>query len=139
MSAKRVLVVDDEEKIARLLTQQLARAGYDAHAAHSGRAALAYAEEHRPDLVTLDVCMPDMNGYELCQELRRRFDRETLPIVMVTALDRPMDELRGLAHGADAYLTKPFEFSELLQTIAALVGPPQGGEAPVTGTPPGAP
>ena len=97
-------------------------AGYDAHAEHSGQAALAYAAEHRPDAVTLDVRLPDMSGYEVCQELRRLYHRWDVPIVMVTAMDRPMDELRGLAHGADAYMTKPFEFSELLRTLSLLLG-----------------
>lgn len=120
--SKSVLIVEDEQKIARLIALQLAMAGYEAHTEHSGQAALSYAAEHRPDVVTLDVRLPDMSGYEVCQELRRLYHRWDVPIVMVTAMDRPMDELRGLAHGADAYLTKPFEFSELLRTIAGLLG-----------------
>ena len=122
MEKKRILIVEDEEKIARLIAQQLAAAGYDAHAEHSGQAALADAAAHRPDAVTLDVRLPDMSGYEVCQALRRLYHCWDVPIIMVTALDRPMDELRGLAHGADVYLTKPFKFSELLRALTELLG-----------------
>ena len=119
---KRILVVEDEEKLARLLTVQLEMAGYEVHAVAYGREAVQYAAEHQPDLTLLDVRLPDIDGNEVCKELRRLYHSWVMPVLMVTALDQPIDQLRGFAHGADAYVTKPFEFSELMATVSMLLG-----------------
>ena len=118
---KRILIVEDEEKIAKLLAAELARAGYAVHTEWYGQAALDYAAEHELDLVLLDLRLPDMSGYTVCKELRKRFHAWALPILMVTAMGQPIDQLRGFAHGADAYLTKPYEPTELLRTISILL------------------
>ena len=119
---QRILVVEDEEPIARLLKRYLESVGFDVHNEASGAEALSYAAEHRPDLVILDLRLPDVHGYEVCKGLRRLYDSWVVPIMMLTGMDTPLDKLRGFAHGADAYLTKPFEPPALLPTIAFLLG-----------------
>ena len=119
---RQIVVVEDHAPIARLLTTQLERLGYAVHTETHGRAALRYAAEHQPDLVILDLRLPDMSGYEVCKELRKLYHAWVVPILMVTGMDQPIDQLRGFAYGADAYLTKPFELTELLATIAQLLG-----------------
>ena len=120
-SHQQILVVEDEEAQARLLKLLLESAGYDVQTEGRGSAALSFAAEHRPDLVILDLRLPDMGGYEVCQRLRKLFHPWPVPTVMLTAMDKPIDQLRGFAHGADAYLTKPCESDELLKTIASLL------------------
>jgi DNA-binding response OmpR family regulator len=119
---RRILVVEDEEKIARLLVLQLESAGYEVHTEAYGKTALSYAAEHQPDLAILDLRLPDISGYEVCKELRKLYHSWIVPVLMVTAMDQPVDQLRGFACGADAYLTKPFSLPELLETVALLFG-----------------
>jgi two-component system alkaline phosphatase synthesis response regulator PhoP len=119
---KRILIVEDEIPLARMVTWQLESAGFAVHTETAGKAGLTYALEHHPDLVILDLRLPDINGYEVCRELRKLSMPWTTPILMLTAMDKPIDQLRGYAHGADAYLTKPFEPAELLRTISLLLG-----------------
>lgn len=120
----KLLVIEDEAPIARLLKTYLTAAGYDVHTETRGSAALAWLEHERPDLVILDLRLPDMNGLEICRVLRKRFHSWSLPIVMLTGMDAPADQLRGYAHGADAYMTKPFEPPALLPTLEVLMGKP---------------
>ena len=119
---RNILIVEDEEALSRMMQWQLAAAGYDVHGATHGHQALAYAAEHRPDLVILDLRLPDMDGYDVCRQLRKLYQPWTAPILMLTAMDKPMDQLRGFAYGADAYMTKPYEETDLLRTIALLFG-----------------
>ena len=119
---KRILVVEDDERLATVLSTQLQLAGYDVHAEGSGTRALGDAAEHRPDLVLLDLRLPDMGGYEVCKALRKLYTRWDMPILMLTGMDRPIDQLRGFAHGADAYMTKPYDSTELVKTITLLLG-----------------
>ena len=119
---ERILVVDDDEAVARILRLRLESVGYHVHTEGGGATALLYAAEHPVDLVILDLRLPDINGYEVCRRLRQLFHSWSLPILMLTGLDQPVDQLRGFAHGADAYLTKPCEPSELLKTVALLLG-----------------
>lgn len=119
---KTILVVEDQEPIARLLKWQLESAGFDVHTEATGKDGLQYATEHRPDLVVLDLKLPDVHGYQVCRELRRLYHPWVVPILMLTGMDKPIDQLRGFAHGADAYLTKPFDMSELLDSVALLAG-----------------
>lgn len=120
----RLLVVEDEAPIARLLATYLTAAGYEVHTESRGGDALAWLETQRPDLVILDLRLPDMSGLEICRLLRKRFHSWSLPIVMLTGMDAPADQLRGYAHGADAYLTKPFEPPALLPTLQVLLKKP---------------
>ncbi|MBI4343690.1 MAG: response regulator [Candidatus Omnitrophica bacterium] len=126
---KHILVVEDEAKIAGLMKFSLETAGYDVRTESFGLTALDYAVSHRPDLVILDIRLPDLLGFEVSQRLRKLYDRSVLPILMVTAMDRPIDRLRGFAHGADAYLCKPFQLEELTQTVTTLL---ERGELPDT-------
>jgi DNA-binding response OmpR family regulator len=117
----RILVVEDDEAVARQIQGLLDRAGYDAHVEHSGNAGLAFASEHTMDLVILDLLLPDMNGYEVCKGLRELYHPWILPVLMLTALNQPKDKLLGFRHGADAYLQKPVASAELLSAIEALL------------------
>lgn len=120
-SRARILVVEDEDPLARLLKSHLERAGHDVHVENEGKPALAFAAEHETDLVILDLKLPDMSGYEVCLELRRLYHPWILPVLMLTALNKPKHHLLGFSHGADAYLTKPVQTSELLGTIAEML------------------
>jgi DNA-binding response OmpR family regulator len=117
----RILIVEDEEALARHLKSHLERAGYEVRIEHSGKAGLLAAAEHWPDLVLLDLVLPDISGYEVCTELRRIYRPWHLPVLMLTALNSPKHRLLGFGHGADAYLTKPVPSGELLRTIETLL------------------
>ena len=119
---KRVLIVEDEAALARLVEWQLQSAGFESRSVATGKEALAVATEHWPDLVVLDLRLPDMSGYDICRQLRSMASPWELPVLMLTALDQPIDQLRGYAFGADAYMTKPFDPSELVKTACSLLG-----------------
>ncbi|MBI3996964.1 MAG: response regulator [Candidatus Omnitrophica bacterium] len=108
--------------MAELLKARLETAGFHAHVETTGGGGLSYAAEHRPDLVLLDLRLPDIDGYRVCRELRRIYHPWDVPVLMLTAMAQPIDELRGFAHGADVYLTKPFQAEELLKSVNLLVG-----------------
>lgn len=113
-----ILVVDDEEMMRSLLTLSLTRLGFKVTTAAGGQEALRIFDPERFALVVLDVIMPEMNGFELCREIRKRSD---LPILMLTALSRTDDIVQGLELGADNYITKPFTFKEVEAKIRALL------------------
>ena len=117
----KILVVDDEPKNVKLLADLLTAKGYTAITASSGREALAKVEAERPDLVLLDVVMPEMSGYEVCQKIRENPSNEMLPVVMVTALDPGEERVKGLDSGADDFLTKPINQAELLARVRSLL------------------
>jgi len=118
---KTILVVEDNADMAALLRVRLESVGYEVHTEASGAAGVSYAAEHQPDLVILDLKLPDLSGYDVCKQLRTRFSPWTAPILMLTAMNQPIDELRGWAYGADAYLTKPCDPAELIRTISMLL------------------
>jgi two-component system response regulator MprA len=109
-----VLVVEDEHNIADFIRRGLAYQGYEVDVAHNGEQALRTAQDNLPDLVILDLMLPDIDGVEVCQRLRSADD---LPIIMLTARDAVSDKVEGLEAGADDYMTKPFEFPELLARV----------------------
>jgi DNA-binding response OmpR family regulator len=113
-----VLVVDDEKMIRSLLKMSLQRMGYEVTAAEDGAEALDLFQAQSFDLVLLDILMPKVDGFTVCSELRRESD---VPIVMLTALNRPDDIVRGLELGADNYITKPFTFKEVEARIRAIL------------------
>ena len=119
---KSILVVEDEPHVAKMIARRLELSGYEVHIEGTGQGALVYLAEHQPDLVTLDLRLPDLSGLEVCKHLRQHYGSWAMPVLMLTALDQPIDQLRGFAHGADAYLTKPFESDELVETVALLLG-----------------
>jgi class 3 adenylate cyclase len=116
-----VLVVDDEPANIALLRKLLTHHGYDVIEAANGKAALAAVSEHDPDLLCLDVMMPDMDGIEVCQHLRERAEHAGLPILLLTALNRPEDKARGLLAGANDFLSKPFDDVELAARVHSLM------------------
>ncbi len=117
----KILVVDDVAKNVKLLVDLLTVKGYSAVSASSGREALAKVEAEQPDLVLLDVVMPEMSGYEVCRKIRENPATEILPVVMVTALDPGEERAKGLDSGADDFLTKPINQAELLARVRSLL------------------
>jgi two-component system response regulator MprA len=116
--ARRILVVDDDPMVATTVQRVLRPEGYDVDVALGGAQALEQARAHRPDLVVLDLLMPDIDGLEVCRRLRANGD---LPILMLTARSGTADRVRGLDTGADDYLVKPFAYAELLARVRALL------------------
>ncbi len=121
-TSRRILIVEDDEPLAHLLKLRLEGEGFAVQTETSGRAALTYAAGHPMDLVILDLKLPDLSGYDVAKQLRRTYQPWVLPVLMLTGMDKPVDQLRGFAHGADAYITKPFEPDELVKTITLLLG-----------------
>src|SRR5262245_21761922 len=119
MSA-RVLVVDDIAANVRLLEARLSAEYFDVDTAMNGRDALAICEHGECDIVLLDVMMPDMNGFEVCQRLKTNPATHHIPVVMVTALDQPSDRVKGLESGADDFLTKPVSDVALIARVRSL-------------------
>ena len=110
----KILIVEDEKKIARFLELELRHEGYDVLTAFDGRSGLDTALEKDPDLLILDLMLPELSGIEVCRRLRHTSD---LPIIMLTAKDDVSDKVMGLDMGADDYVTKPFAIEELLARI----------------------
>ncbi len=129
--AEQILVVEDEARIASLISRNLRLEGYQVEVAPDGETALEKALSNPPDLVLLDVMLPDIDGLEVCRQLRMAGCDE--PVLMLTAKDAIPDRVAGLDAGADDYLVKPFAFDELLARIRALLrraAPPEG-DAPL--------
>ncbi|MGH9494813.1 MAG: response regulator transcription factor [Candidatus Sulfotelmatobacter sp.] len=120
--AMRVLLVEDDSRIAHFVAKGLREQSYAVDVATTGEAALYQAEINNYDLVILDVMIPEPNGFAVCKELRKSGHR--IPILMLTARDAVEDRIEGLDCGADDYLTKPFEFRELLARLRALLRRP---------------
>ena len=116
--AEKILIVEDEEKLARFVELELVHEGYEVDKAFEGRGGLELAENGEYDLVLLDIMLPGMSGLELLRRLRRT---KQTPVIMVTARDQVMDKVTGLDMGADDYITKPFEIEELLARIRAAL------------------
>ena len=119
--ATKILVVDDSAITLKLLSVTLTQAGYQVITATNGTEALKAAEEAHPDLIILDVMMPDMDGYEVCRRLRRNRSTARLPIMMLTAQDNLEEKVKGFDAGADDYMIKPFQPPELQARIAVLL------------------
>lgn len=113
---KKILVVDDEKPIADILQFNLKKEGYTVFCAYDGQQALDMVEEHKPDLLLLDIMLPIKDGMEVCREVRKKFE---MPIIMLTAKDSEIDKVLGLELGADDYVTKPFSTRELLARVKA--------------------
>ncbi|HMU91945.1 MAG TPA: response regulator transcription factor [Anaerolineales bacterium] len=119
-----ILVVDDEPKITRLARDYLEKNGYHVLTASDGQSALATARREKPDLIVLDLMLPNMDGREVCKILRRESD---VPIIMLTALAEEIDQVTGLEIGADDYITKPFSPRALVARVRALLRRSKGG------------
>jgi adenylate cyclase len=117
----KLLVVDDTPKNVKLLADILTAKGYNVVTAASGSEALSLVEVEKPDLVLLDVVMPEMSGYDVCRRIRNNSATEVLPVVMVTALDPGEERIKGIEAGADDFLTKPINQAELLARVKSLI------------------
>ncbi|MEO5826565.1 MAG: response regulator [Gemmatimonadales bacterium] len=117
----RILVVDDEPDITALVAYHLAKAGYRVSTASSGAEAVRAAREERPDLVVLDLMLPEMSGYDVLAELRRLEETQDVGVILLTARRDEPDRIRGLSLGADDYLTKPFSPAELTLRVQAVL------------------
>ncbi|MFP4437047.1 MAG: response regulator transcription factor [Chloroflexaceae bacterium] len=120
--AKRVLIADDEPNIVMSLEFLMERNGYEVQVARDGEEALAAVGKFNPDLILLDVMMPLRSGFEVCQKIRENPDWQTIKIIMLTAKGREIEVAKGMALGANAYITKPFSTKELLEQVYALSG-----------------
>ena len=115
---RRVLIVEDEPDLVRGLRDALEFEGFEVMSAGLGREGVRIAQERTPDLVLLDLMLPDMNGFSVCEEIRAV--NATIPVIMLTARSQESDKIRGLEVGADDYVTKPFSVGELLARINAI-------------------
>ncbi|MBU7594151.1 MULTISPECIES: response regulator YycF [Bacillaceae] len=113
---KKILVVDDEKPIADILQFNLKKEGYAVYCAYDGNQAIEMVEEINPDLILLDIMLPNKDGMEVCREVRKKHE---MPIIMLTAKDSEIDKVLGLELGADDYVTKPFSTRELLARVKA--------------------
>ena len=117
----RILVVDDDVLNVKLIEAYLIPEEYDILTAYDGEEALKKVEEESVDLILLDIMLPKINGYEVCQQLKAREDLRLIPIIMITALDEREDKIKGIETGADDFLTKPVDKGELLARIKSLL------------------
>ncbi|MDF5753898.1 response regulator transcription factor [Spongiactinospora sp. TRM90649] len=134
-AGERLLVVDDEATVRELLSATLRFAGFTVSSAATGAQALESAREDPPDLVLLDVMLPDMDGFEVVRRLRVPGARTTagqVPVLFLTARDSPADKINGLTLGGDDYVTKPFDLEELIARIHAILRRTGGGRSPGT-------
>ena len=122
MNRKKVLVADDEPNIVISLEFLMKREGYEVVVARDGQETLETIARERPDLVLLDVMMPHKSGFEVCQAVRSDEALQGTRILLLTAKGRETDIAKGMALGADAYMTKPFSTRELVQKVAELLG-----------------
>src|SRR5713226_580867 len=118
---RRILVVDDEPVLVETIAYNLEQAGYQVTTAADGSSALEAARSETPDLIILDIMLPEMDGLEVCRQLRRESNTSTTPIMMLTAKGDEIDKVVGLEVGADDYVTKPFGRRELLARVRALL------------------
>lgn len=118
----KILIVDDEKDIVETLSFLLKSKGYDVISAHDGEEGLKLAKEENPNLIILDVMMPKINGYKICRLLKYDAKYKNIPIIMVTARSQDNDKLIGEETGANEYITKPFEFSNVLEIISKYTG-----------------
>lgn len=113
---KKILVVDDEKPIADILQFNLTKEGFEVHCAYDGNEALEKVEEVKPELILLDIMLPQRDGMEVCREIRKKYE---MPIIMLTAKDSEIDKVLGLELGADDYVTKPFSTREIIARVKA--------------------
>jgi len=121
MAGKKILIVEDEEDVMELIRYNLAKEGYDCDAAYNGQEALETAKSMLPDLVLLDLMLPEIDGLEVCRQLKSSPQTEDIPIVMVTAKSDETDIVTGLELGADDYITKPFSPKVLVARVRAVL------------------
>ncbi len=119
MAPARLLLVDDEDNLRSMLDAALRHSGFDVHPVANGRDAIDAVEAVQPDLIVLDVMLPDLDGFDVCKRLRQTGNRT--PVLFLTARDATEDKVRGLTMGGDDYLVKPFSLEELVARISAVL------------------
>lgn len=119
--SRNVLVVDDEPNIVLSIKFLMNQKGYEVRTASNGEEALKALQEQTPDLILLDVMMPKPDGYEVCQTIRATKEWRDIPVIMLTAKGREVEREKGLAMGADDYITKPFATRELVDKVQAIL------------------
>jgi DNA-binding response OmpR family regulator len=117
----KILIVDDEPDIRKILTKRLENAGYDVVEAENGKEGIALATKEAPDLILMDIMMPVMNGVEATRHIRAQLITAAIPVIMLTAKKDKQSELEGIDVGADDYITKPFDHDKLLARIGMLL------------------
>jgi|SRR5579883_1622107 len=118
--ARKILTCDDEKNIVRLIQVNLERQGYEVVTAYNGRECLEKVASEKPDLIVLDLMMPEMTGFEVLEELKKDPETQNIPVIMLTARTQDQDVLRGWQSGVECYLTKPFNPIELLTFIKRI-------------------
>ena len=127
-ASTRVLVVEDEQDVAELLRYNLTKEGYDVTLVGNGADALKRARETKPDLILLDIMVPQLNGWEVCRRLKQDAETRAIPVIMVTGRVEEGDKVLGFEMGADDYVTKPFSPRELVARVRAVVRRGKGGD-----------
>ncbi len=127
MSGETILIIDDDATLRELLAAQLHTAGYGTRDAADGSIGLKMTAEFAPDLIILDVMMPGMSGWEVCEKIRAK---SRVPIILLTAKGEEFDKLHGFRLGVDDYVTKPFSFAELVARVGAVLTRAQFAQAP---------
>lgn len=118
MSQATILIVDDSPVHMKLTTNCLQTQGYRLVTAVDGEEAVVKAKSEKPDLIVLDVILPGQNGFQICRTLKTSPDTQNIPVILLTSKNQESDRFWGMRQGADAYLTKPFEETDLLETVA---------------------
>jgi DNA-binding response OmpR family regulator len=121
MAQAKILIVEDEKDVVELIRYNLDKAGYLTDAALTGRQALEQALDNRPDLILLDIMLPEMDGLQVCDNLKENPATAAIPVVMLTAKSTPEDIIKGFQMRADDYITKPFSPRDLLARIQAVL------------------
>jgi len=121
MSKEKILIVEDEEDIVEMIKYNLEKEGYKVTAVMNGKDAVVFAKKERPNLVILDLMLPDIDGFEICRQLKNNEITNKIPIIMLTAKSQESDKVTGLELGADDYMTKPFSPRELVARMKVVL------------------
>ncbi len=118
---KKIFIADDESGFVSTLKSRLEFEGFEVTTAPDGKSTLERIPDEAPDLILLDIMMPEMNGYQVCRELKEDPDTSSIPVLMLTAKSQESDKFWGMEAGADSYITKPFEMDELIKEVKVLL------------------
>ena len=121
MKENRILIVEDEESLLKLESILLSSKGYSVTGVMDGKSALDEISARRPDLVVLDIMLPELDGFEVCKRIKENPETAGIPVVMLTAKKNSQDYARGMQVGADAYVTKPFKSAQVIELIEGLL------------------
>lgn len=126
--ATKVLVVEDEADVAEMIRYNLGKEGYDVRLSGNGLDALRQAKDARPDVILLDIMVPQLNGWEICRRLKQDRETRAIPVIMVTGRVEEGDKVLGFEMGADDYVTKPFSTQDLVRRVRSLLEQERRGE-----------